>query len=652
MNIFEGGNVFKDAMGVPLTQRIQQADIPGTVQYLETVTGLDLSGPDDPNTGYPVKWLGSTGKKSDSGDLDLAVMLSDTTKPQLKAKLDQFVTQQGQDPRDFVRLSGEAVHFKTPILGNAKNGFVQTDFMFLPDLGWGSFFLAGGQDSNYKGNLRNILMSSIAKTLGLKVGPKGVVSRTTDQVISLDPDVAAEYLLGTGRTKKDLKNVETIYKNLASDPDRDAKLKDFREYLAREGVQEPQIVKENDVHFLARLRDRIVNQGMYALIESEKSPLTEGKDPRIPYVEDLVFKKGLTGLADALNIIKQSAEKTAQYVSIKWDGSPAVIFGRLPDGQFVLTDKAGASATGYDGLATSPEKMAAIMAQRDRAAAAQGKVADRSEKLTPMYRDIWPYFEAAVPKDFRGFVKGDLLYYPTLPYQEQTGNWIFRPNRTPGGIEYKIPINSPLGQQIQSTQVGVAVHTQMDEPAGVERPFNQDPSKIFNSVPGIMITGPYVNNLQNLEPNPKIVSQLRKIANSKLGQDINSLLNPADLRAMQITDLPALMERYINSLKGTDFTSATPSAFLAWLQDGNVNPRKFNNIYAHLTSPKSNASGMAAAFAAWNLLEQLANDLNRQLDLQQPGQEGWVMAPPAGRAKLVSRRAGGFGARGTQPQTT
>jgi hypothetical protein len=296
--------------------------------------------------------------------------------------------------------------------------------------------------------------------------------------------------------------------------------------------------------------------------------------------------------------------------------------------------------------------MAAIMAQRDRAAAAQGKAADRSEKLTPMYRDIWPYFEAAVPKDFRGFVKGDLLYYPTLPYQEQTGNWIFRPNRTPGGIEYKIPINSPLGQQIQGTQVGVAVHTQMDEPAGVERPFNQDPSKIFNSVPGIMITGPYVNNLQNLEPNPKIVSQLRKIANSKLGQDINSLLNPADLRAMQITDLPALMERYINSLKGTDFTSATPSAFLAWLQDGNVNPRKFNNIYAHLTSPKSNASGMAAAFAAWNLLEQLANDLNRQLDLQQPGQEGWVMAPPAGRAKLVSRRAGGFGARGTQPQTT
>ena len=27
----------------------------------------------------------------------------------------------------------------------------------------------------------------------------------------------------------------------------------------------------------------------------------------------------------------------------------------------------------------------------------------------------------------------------------------------------------------------------------------------------------------------------------------------------------------------------------------------------------------------------------QQLDLQQPGQEGWVLATPAGRAKLVNR---------------
>ena len=109
--LFEGGNVFKDKTGLPLTQRINQQDIPATVQWLEKITGLDLSSDQDPNTGYPLKWLGSTGKTPSSGDLDLAVDSNEITKPQLKAQLEQFVSQQKQDPRDFVRMSGEAVHF-------------------------------------------------------------------------------------------------------------------------------------------------------------------------------------------------------------------------------------------------------------------------------------------------------------------------------------------------------------------------------------------------------------------------------------------------------------------------------------------------------------------------------------------------------------
>lgn len=65
MNLLkEGGNVFKDKQGQPLTQRINQADVPGTIQWLESVLGMDLSGEKDPATGYPSRWLGSTGKKS------------------------------------------------------------------------------------------------------------------------------------------------------------------------------------------------------------------------------------------------------------------------------------------------------------------------------------------------------------------------------------------------------------------------------------------------------------------------------------------------------------------------------------------------------------------------------------------------------------
>jgi hypothetical protein len=164
---------------------------------------------------------------------------------------------------------------------------------------------------------------------------------------------------------------------------------------------------------------------------------------------------------------------------------------------------------------------------------------------------------------------------------------------------------------------------------------------MFSTVPGLMMTPPTVKNLQNIALNKKIVQELTQLARGPNGQAIDQLLNPAELRAMKITDLPALMESFINSLKGTDYSQATPSEFGRWLQS-NVTPNKFQNIIEYLNSPKSNITGMAAAFAAWNLLHELKIDIKRQLDLQQPGQEGWVMATPAGRAKIVDRRAGGF----------
>ena len=101
------------------------------------------------------------------------------------------------------------------------------------------------------------------------------------------------------------------------------------------------------------------------------------------------------------------------------------------------------------------------------------------------------------------------------------------------------------------------------------------------------------------------------------------------------------MEKFINSLKGTDYSGATPQAFGEWLKT-NVTPRKYNNIVEYLQSPRSNILGMSVAFAIWNKLHELKQDLQRQLDVQRPGQEGWVFSTPAGRAKLVSRTAGGF----------
>jgi hypothetical protein len=627
MNVFEGGNVFKDKMGLPLTQRINQADIPGTIQWLESVLNMDLSGPEDTDTGYPSRWLGSTGKKESSGDLDIAIDTNEASKEAVAAKLTQFVTSQGQDPREWVKKAGE-VHFKTPINGDPDQGFVQTDFMFFPNVDWGTYYYGGGTDSAYKGVMRNVLVSSVAKSLGLKVGANGMFSRATNQLVNhgLDPDYVASVLLGKGHDRKSLKNVETIYNALSADPQRDAKLADFREYLQREGASEPEVVKENDVNFLARLRDRIVNQGMQAIVEAPVSAdpyrLYEaeaagvgGRAKGIEHLEDLVFRKGSQGVREALAIIDAAAANPGGTTTVKWDGKPAIIFGRKPStGEFVLTDGSGFEAKGYDGLATSVDQLAQFMNMRS---------GDRRE-LIQLYATLWPMLEAATPANFRGYAKGDLLYMDTPP--EVSGNYVFQPNT----VEYRIPAQSSLGQRIGASTVGIAMHSMYADQGDARQPLS---GVKFADVPGLLLIEPIYGN--EITPNKPLIKEIKSLLSAQ-GAAIDTLFNPAELRSQQITDLAKLCVDYINYRIGTGHFENLLGEFGKWLQS-KVSPRKFANIIEYLKSPSSNTEGMAAAFTLFLLLHDLKMDVLQQLDRQSPGNEGWVMATPSGYAKAVNR---------------
>jgi hypothetical protein len=608
MNIFEGGNVFKDANGRAVTQRINQTDVKPTLAWLEELlSGLDLQN----NT------LGSTGIKDTSGDLDIAVDSQQITKEQLIAQLTSWAASQGLKPEEWVRKSGTAVHFKTPITGRPDSGYVQTDFMFLTNVPWSKFVLgAMPADSKYKGRERNVLMNSMAKSLGYKLNQiAGIADRDTNKIITDDPDQVAKMLLNKTATREDLASVETILRALEQDPARDIKLADFREHMKREGLpflESTDLYQPvTDVNFLARLRDRIVNQGMQPIFEHRV--LAEGA--RIEHIEDLVFERGTRGVREALEIIMHAAEDTKKTTTVKWDGKPAIIWGRKPTGEFVLTDKSGFGAKGYDGLATSPDQMALIQRQRG---------GERGE-LIEIYRRLFPILRAATPENFRGYIQGDLLYTTTPP--EVAGAYVFKPNF----VEYKIPAASKLGQQIGSSEVGIAAHTRyktQDSPPEAIRNIN------LESAPGLLVIEPTVNDIKNVTPNASLIKQLRQVVNQNSAA-IDGLFNPAELRGAQLSDLPQLCKRYINSRITTDYENLLPD-FGSWLQK-NVTPRKYNNIVEYLQSPRSNMDGIVAAFSAFLLLHEIKTDMLEQLDRQQPGQEGWVLATPAGRAKLVNR---------------
>ena len=421
MILAEGGNVFKDEQGQPLTQRINLADIRPTVAWLETITDLPLMD----------NMLGSTGLKPTSGDLDLAVDSTKVNKDEFFNQLSTMIQQRGEDPRRWVKKSGTAVHLLTPIRGRPGAGFVQTDFMFLPKPEFSKWILRSDPQSEYKGATRNILINSMAKAMGYKLNQiAGIADRESNQLISDDPDAIAKMLLNPAATRDDLASVERILAALSADPRRDQKLADFRDHMQRAGTPLDESRGYTDVNWMARLRDRIVNQGM--------QPIFEGV--RIEHPEDMVLDAGSRGLQQALQGILAAA-RSPETTTVKWDGKPAIIFGRKPTGEFVLTDKSGFLARGYDGLATSPDQIERIMAARG---------GERSG-LIAIYKKLFPMLRRAVPQDFRGYIQGDLLWAEQPPIVN--GAYEFTPNT----VKYRVPVDSDLGQKIGQSEAGVVI---------------------------------------------------------------------------------------------------------------------------------------------------------------------------------------------------
>jgi hypothetical protein len=235
-NLFEGGNVFKDpATKEPLTRRIKRDEIPSTIAYLEQETGIDFS-MDKDEEGVPVKWLGTTGRKEDSGDLDLSVDAREIDKKEFATKL------AGIFGKDSVKLSGDSVHLKTPINGDPENGFAQTDFMFSEDPAFQQFSIRGGlAGSPYKGEHRHILLSSIARARGIKYSAKnGLIDPATDEVITKDPVKMAKELLGQTATVNDIKSFESIIAYIKKLPNYEELVANAKETLGKQGIELPE----------------------------------------------------------------------------------------------------------------------------------------------------------------------------------------------------------------------------------------------------------------------------------------------------------------------------------------------------------------------------------------------------------------------------
>lgn len=251
MILKEGGNIFKTEQGA-ITQRIATKDVQASIDFIEKITGLTYDEED---------WLGTTGKKNDpdgefeknsSGDLDLNTDANKISKEQLIAKLTAWLKTQGIDDAEIMNVgrkktdgwikdAGDQVHFRTPIAGSDKNGFVQTDFMFTdnPDFQRGA---KRGGTAQFGGTDRAILLSAIARGRGLKFSPKfGLVDPTKgDEVIAATWDKIAPLLLGKGAKEPDTHTVETMLAFLKKDPNYEQLIAPWKETMEKAGKQVPE----------------------------------------------------------------------------------------------------------------------------------------------------------------------------------------------------------------------------------------------------------------------------------------------------------------------------------------------------------------------------------------------------------------------------
>jgi hypothetical protein len=174
----------------------------------------------------------------------------------------------------------------------------------------------------------------------------------------------------------------------------------------------------------------------------EKINIVEAKG-HLDHPEDLVFLEGSKGASRALSTILAVAKKPKQ-VTIKWDGYPALIFGRNEYGKFSIMDKHMFNKADGSGRSVfSPKQFAQYDINR-------GVV--RSD-LSTLISQIWNGLNEDTPME-PGYYWGDLLF--SSPLQEQNGMYTFRAN--PNGITYTVEADSEVGQLFKGKQAAIAVH--------------------------------------------------------------------------------------------------------------------------------------------------------------------------------------------------
>lgn len=351
---------------------------------------------------------------------------------------------------------------------------------------------------------------------------------------------------------------------------------------------------------LRQLSDRL------ALLEST---LLEDKG-HLDHPEDAIFIGGSQYAEKAVKAIEATVMQP-ELVTIKWDGYPALIFGRGDNGKFTIMDKHMFNKKDGTGRVNySPKAFQQYDMERGV----------NREGLYPIIKTIWKGLEAE--DRGLGFYWGDLLF--SKPLEESDGLYKFRAN--PGGIAYTVDPNSDIGKLMTGKIAGIAVHQYIpasapttDQATSLNGSIGQIknisnvavvPSKMPNT-PALKISKTSRNNaLKYIKSYGSIVDQML-VAPAGTKSTLNSNLFTVYINKRVVQgNFENLYEGFVEYLKTRPMSEAVRAKLLGY-DAVDPNTQQPTHVPGHFDN---NVDGLKAAFEIWKAIYTLKNPIIQQLD--------------------------------------
>ena len=332
-----------------------------------------------------------------------------------------------------------------------------------------------------------------------------------------------------------------------------------------------------------------------ALLKSKIDKLSINEDKgHLDHPEDLIFLGGSEGANRAVQSTVATVKNPAT-VTIKWDGYPALIFGRNSSGKFSIMDKHMFNKKDGTGRQVFSSEQ---LVQYDQA---RGVGRD---SLWPIIAEIWPGLEKA-SKGAKGYYWGDLLFHQ--PLKDQNGSYVFKAN--PNGITYKVEAKSEVGKLMSGKRAGIAVHQYIDPNA-----MTTDEAVTLNGNIGQLKNNSDVAIVPSAMPTaPKLKMDNTLLKNAqgaikKYGPAVDQLMNTAPQARNTFNQLFTV---YINKKIVAGDLNNLLAGFMDFVQNRPMTDKMKAKIVEHL---QANEAGLVGAFTIWIEMYKLKMSVVSQLN--------------------------------------